>query len=119
MKLYLAGPISGIPLFNFPAFHAAEESLNAKGHEVFSPARMTEFQHGADFASRYPTGDTIAAKCNGFDLRKAMAWNLMAICNEVDALALLPGWSKSNGTAVEIAVAKYLGIPAYPVEDLL
>lgn len=119
MKLYLAGPMTGHQQFNFPAFHEAEAALTRKGHEVFSPARMTELEHGSDFSTRYPTGDHVAASCNGFNLRKAMAWNLMAICNEVDALALLPGWSRSKGTAVEIAVAKHLGIPQYPVEELL
>jgi hypothetical protein len=119
VKLYLAGPISGIPFFNFPAFHAAEDALRAKGHVVYSPARFTEGDHGPDFSSRYPTGDPVAATCDGFDIRMAMAWNLLSICTQADALALLPGWEQSNGTAVELAAAQYLGLPAYPVEELL
>lgn len=119
MKLYLAGPMSHIKFFNFPAFHAAEAALNSKGHEVYSPARLTELECGRDFSTRYPTGDHAAAVCNGFNFRRAMAWNLMAICNEVDALALLPGWENSKGAAVEIDVAKLLGIPVYPIEELL
>jgi dienelactone hydrolase len=119
MKLYLAGPMSQKPFFNYPAFHAAEAELTDVGHEVFSPARMTEFDHGADYSTRYPTGDHAAAVCDGFNFRRAMAWNLMAICNEVDAIALLPGYEQSKGTQVELAVARLLGIPSYPFEELL
>lgn len=119
MKLYLAGPMSHRPHFNFPAFHAAEAALRAKGHHVFSPARFTEQCFGSDFSSHYPTGDPVAAACNGFDIRVAMEWNTRMICREASDIALLPGWEKSQGADVEIRLAKLLGLPAYPVEELL
>ena len=38
MRLYLAGPMTGLPLWNFPAFATAAAALRADGHTVFSPA---------------------------------------------------------------------------------
>lgn len=119
MKIYLAGPMTSIPHFNFPAFHAAEAALRAKGHHVLSPARFTEGDHGADFSSRYPTGDHAAAARDGFNPRLAWTWNMLAICQDADAVARLPGWEESKGTAVEIALARLLGLPVYTVEELL
>lgn len=119
MRIYLAGPMTHIPHFNFPAFHEAEAALNSKGHKVLSPARFTEGDYGADFSSKYPTGDPAEAAANGFNLRLAWTWNMLAICQDADALALLPGWENSKGTAVEVALAKLLGIPQYLVEELL
>ncbi len=38
MNLYLAGPMRGIPGFNFPKFDEVAATLRFIGHTVFSPA---------------------------------------------------------------------------------
>ena len=39
MIVYIAGPMTGLPDLNYPAFNAAEEALTAAGHAVLNPAR--------------------------------------------------------------------------------
>jgi hypothetical protein len=95
MKIYLAGPMRGIPEFNFPAFHAAANVLRHDGHLVFNPAENDELmeKQGVPITIR---------RCLEIDL----AW----ICREADAVALLPGWQNSKGAQAERATAVALGL---------
>lgn len=111
MKIYVAGPMQGIPEFNFPAFHAATRALRAAGHTVFNPAEKDNERHGVDISKGNMAGDeSIAAKEHGFNLREALGINLAWICAEADAIALLPGWEKSKGAQAERATAIALGL---------
>lgn len=111
MKIYLAGPMRGIPEFNFPAFHRWTKMLREEGHEVFSPAERDNEHHGTDIAKGNATGDEqIAVQQHGFSLREALAADLAWICAEAEAIALLPGWEKSSGAGAEWATAKALDL---------
>lgn len=111
MKIYLAGPMRGIPEFNFPAFFAAAATLRADGHSVFNPAERDNERHGTNISAGNATGDeALAAQTHGFSLREALAADLDFICREADAIALLPGWEKSKGVAAERATAIALGL---------
>lgn len=37
-RVYVAGPMTGIPDFNYPAFNAVADQLRAQGYEVENPA---------------------------------------------------------------------------------
>jgi nucleoside 2-deoxyribosyltransferase len=100
MKLYLAGPMRGLPQYNYPAFHAAAKQLRGAGFEVFDPADLT-----------FPWDEEGSRKAMGVEL----AW----ICAEADAVVLLNGWEKSLGAAAEIATAAALGLPVYPIGELV
>jgi hypothetical protein len=110
MKIYVAGPMRGIPEFNFPAFNAAAAALRAEGHHVFNPAERDNERHGKDISAGNAAGDEeLAAKQHGFDLRVALAEDADWICRHATAIALLPGWESSKGAKAELALATALG----------
>ena len=97
--------------FNFPAFKRAANELRSVGYNVLSPAEVDE---EAGFNPRGMAGTDAELADADFDLRAAMAADLVYICNCADAVALLEPVSaclESDGTTAEIAVAIALGIP--------
>jgi hypothetical protein len=113
MKIYVAGPMRGIPEFNFPAFHAAAAKLRAEGHEVFNPAERDNERHGQDISKGNATGDEALAAAAAWvqSARGALGDDLAWICvATADAIALLPGWENSKGAKAERATAEALGL---------
>ncbi len=109
MNIYLAGPMTGIPHFNFPLFNAVADKLREMGHNVFNPAERDNERHGIDISADNPTGDpALATKQHGFSLREALAEDLEYICLQANAICMLPGWEGSSGAVAEHAVAKAL-----------
>ncbi|MEX1088087.1 MAG: DUF4406 domain-containing protein [Phycisphaeraceae bacterium] len=113
MKIYLAGPMRGITLYNFPAFDAAAALLRRNGHEVFSPADHDREVYGATFEKRAATG--AENETPEFDLRQALGADTAWICRHADAIAMLPGWEKSSGAFAEWALARALGLTIWYV----
>ncbi len=107
MKVYLAGPMTGIPHFNFPLFHRVTAKLRADGHEVFNPAERDILRHkGVDISADNPTGSPeVAAKNHNFSLRDALAEDTNYICKEATAICMLPGWEASPGARAEHALS--------------
>ena len=50
MRIYVAGPMTGHPQLNFPAFHTEAARLRALGYEVVNPAELNA-DPGADWLS--------------------------------------------------------------------
>lgn len=97
-RIYLAGPMTGLPDFNFPAFHAAAARLREAGWEVINPAE--NFGGRTDLPREtYIRADVI----------------LLAQC---DAVALLPGWEESRGARLEYLLARELSMTAIDTETL-
>jgi len=94
-RVYISGPMTGYPDFNYPAFHAAEAALTDRGFEVLNPARHPEQKTWADYL-RLDLADVLTA----------------------DLLAVLPGWRESRGAALEVHVAHALGMTVLPIATL-
>ena len=111
MNIYLAGPMRGIPEFNFPAFDRAAAQLEREGHLVFNPAAKDAGKYGTGISKDNPEGcEDVAASQHGFSLREALGADLAWICAHADAIALLPGWRNSKGATAEHATAIALGL---------
>lgn len=98
LTLYVAGPMTGLPEFNYPAFHDAADRLRAVGFAVVHTAVHEDTTQPWEFYLRY-------------------ALKRMLDC---DAVATLDGWPKaprSRGTALEVHVAEALGMPVRTVDQ--
>lgn len=101
-KVYIAGPMTGYPEFNFPAFDAAQERLESVGFTVFNPAKK-EIEKEND-PEAFKTGDAALAIEKGFDFRECYLWDVSKTI-EADAIYMLKGWEYSPGAVGEHAVA--------------
>lgn len=83
-RIYIAGPMTGLPDFNYPAFHAEAARLRALGFHVESPA------------------ENAAPPCGSWAGYMRLAIAQLVTC---DAICLLPGWSASRGACIEHGLA--------------
>lgn len=111
-KVYLAGPMRGIPHFNYPAFFRAAQELREQGYEVFNPAEGEEVYDN-------PTGSLTLAEKVGFNLRQTLKKDTEYICLYADTIAMLPGWVNSSGARAERALALALGLNIIYLEGWL
>lgn len=115
MRLYLAGPMTSIPQFNFPCFDVWSQRLRDNGFEVISPhesdhpetqrlARLSEDGDPSCFPEGIGAEPVPTALKNVDDIGKCQG------------IALIPGWQKSSGVIHEIATAVRFRLPVAPVE---
>ena len=120
MRIYLAGPMRGVPEFNFPAFHAAAAALRAKGHHLNPAERDIERHGGIDISKGNATGSNdLAVTQHGFDIRAALADDMDFICRHADAVVLLPNWDSSKGAKAEQATAIALGLHVLLLSEVI
>ena len=126
MRVYLSGPMTGVPDHNIPAFSAAAERLRAEGHFVISPAEIS-----ALFGTPDEIAESFDALCRIEDETpppeswQSMGWSEhfknmdrrmsylarsimsadLAAVRSCDAIYLLRGWETSRGAKKELAEA--------------
>lgn len=88
-RIYISGPMTGLPKFNIPAFHAEAERLRALGHEVVNPVEINR-----DVTAKW-------SDC----MRNAIRGLL-----DCDTVAVLDGWQHSKGASLEVDIAQKLGM---------
>jgi methylmalonyl-CoA mutase cobalamin-binding subunit len=93
-RIYVSGPMTGLPDLNFPAFHRAAATLRESGYEVVNPAEIDE-------AEPAPRAARTWADCLRRDIQALV---------DCTAIALLPGWEHSRGAKLEKHIATELGM---------
>ena len=97
-RVYISGPMTGLPGFNYPAFHAAAAELRASGLHVENPA------------------ESEAPECRSWLGFMRLAVAQIATC---DYVVTLPGWEESRGARVEVDLARGLGLPVKPLPEFV
>lgn len=97
--IYISGPMTGQPEFNYPLFNKTAEVLRSYGYVVFNPAECFE-------------GRT--------DLPKEvyMREDIRAVVDS-KVVVTLPFWVESPGALLEVEVAKACGIGVISFEDFI
>lgn len=98
MRLYVAGPITGRPKLNRPAFASAAASLLHAGYEIRDPF-LNDVDADAGWSDHMRADIRIMLDCDG--------------------VALLDGWMESMGARLEEYIAYMLGMPRRTVEEWL
>lgn len=95
VRVYIAGPMTGLPEFNFPAFHEAAAAWRSVGWTVLNPAELF------DGATDRPY--------------KEYAEHDVKLIRSCDAIAMLPGWDGPNarGSVWERELALLLGLTVH------
>lgn len=88
-RIYIAGPCTGLPELNYPAFHAAAKGLRDLGYAVENPA------------------ENPVPPCESWEAYMRMALAQLVRCDEIH---MLRGWSKSRGAKIEHQLAIDLGM---------
>ncbi len=97
-RVYIAGPMTGLHLWNFPAFDEAKKFLDTMGYEPVSPAD-NDRKNGMD--EFHPPDKSNAV------LKDLIIWDLTAVADSW-GIYLLKGWMRSPGARLEHDLARFL-----------
>lgn len=89
--IYVSGPMSGYPEYNYPLFADVAAMLRRHGYQVINPAE-------SDSEAKDKTWASYLRK----DIRHLMD------CTHV---VVLPGWERSKGAGLEVYIARQLDMP--------
>lgn len=96
--IYIAGPMTGLPQYNYPAFFSAAELLESLGFSTRNPAAVEEPEEPSWQAYMKAT---------------------TRLLTECEGVALLPGWEKSRGARIEKQWAEAVGLTVLTLDQWL
>lgn len=103
MKVYIAGPMRGYDLYNFPEFDKARDRLAVMGINSISPADLDREAGVNEYTEVLPPDF----------MQEALRRDIEALL-QVDGIVLLNGWEASHGVVdTELPVARSLGLKVW------
>ena len=115
MKLYLAGPMTGIPQFNYPAFDGWKAALQDYGYTVVAP-HDEDSDELREAAMASESGALIDLKGIGDMSPENLATRNVLGVLSCRGVATMPDWARSSGVRHEVETAVRFGRPVAPVQ---
>lgn len=112
MRVYLSGPMTGVPACNFPAFDEACAKLRDAGHSVISPHEQDSL--ALQTASRASVdGVNTIESTPGESLGRTLGNDVKVVIDDVEAIVLLNCWERSRGSRLEVYAGLLYGRDFY------
>lgn len=111
---YLAGPMTNIPQFNYPAFDDAAEVLRVHGYNIITPSELDDAEtRAAALAS--PDGAPGSGSVHNGTTHTDLLERDIKIVSDPNCVGIIciDGWEQSRGASVETTVAAMLHRPVH------
>jgi hypothetical protein len=93
-KIYIAGPMTGLPEYNYPKFYEIESLLREIGYSfIFNPAEIANGETGRHYS---------------YYIRESLK-----MISKADAVVFLNDWENSKGANLEFHAAKLMGLKCW------
>jgi hypothetical protein len=99
LRLYLAGPMTGHPQFNYLEFQRQAKIWRDRGYEIESPAESFNGETGLP--------------------REIYINNGLNLIEKSDGVLCMKGWENSPGARLEVQYARETGKPCYDAEMII
>lgn len=102
-KVYIVGPMSNFPFYNYPLFAALLKQWQRFQYDAKTPFELNSLVWQRHFGRDF---DPFTDKCEyGDPLLAEMFAEDMKYLSECDIVAVAPGWENSKGSRLEIQAA--------------
>jgi hypothetical protein len=111
MKLYIAGPMTGVPQFNVPLFDRVADELRAQKYDVVSPAELDSPEMRAAAMQSADGALAPLEKATKETWGQVLARDVRVLSDQgIEGIVLLPGWERSRGANLEATVGLLNGL---------
>jgi uncharacterized protein DUF4406 len=105
MKVYIAGPMTGLPQFNVPLFDHVARQLRKQGYDVVSPAELDSPEMRAAAMKSKDGSLAPLEQATGETWGHVLARDVLVLSDfGIEGIVLLPNWWQSRGASLETTV---------------